>query len=114
LQRSSERGPSRDAGRLTPSMLSTLRYRVFGSLYRASPDDLPSRLRLEHCWLLREWIDAFARLCDGLLDHNELGESGHKEGSRFLEFFVAYFRERLDDTLTSFRVILFGCCSAIF
>ena len=94
-------------------MFSALRYRVFGSLYRASPEDLPSRLRLEHCWLLRERIDAFARLCGGLLDHNELGESGHKEGSRFLEFFVAYFRERLDDTL-DVRVILFGCCSAIF
>jgi hypothetical protein len=73
----SERGPLHDTGRLTPSMLSTLRYRVFGSLCRASPDDLPSRLGLEHCWLLRERIDAFARHCGGLLDHNELGESGH-------------------------------------
>jgi hypothetical protein len=54
------------------------------------------------------------RFCGGFLDDNKFGESGHKEGSRFLEFFVAYFRERLDDALTSFRVILFGCCSAIF
>src|SRR3984893_9005470 len=61
------------------------------------PDDLPSRLRLEYCWLLCERIDAFPRLCGGLLDDNEFGESGHKEGSRFLEVFVAYLGERLDD-----------------
>jgi hypothetical protein len=60
------------------------------------------------------FVNGLTPLRAWLLDHNELGESGHKEGSRFLEFFVAYFRERLDDTLTSFRVILFGCCSAIF
>src|ERR1700674_1386153 len=39
----------------------------------------------------------FRRLCGGLLDDNEFGESGHKEGSRFLEFLVAYLGERLDD-----------------
>src|SRR5215831_5132994 len=63
---------------------SPLRYCVFGSLYRPSPDDLPSRLRLEYCWLLCERIDAAPLLCGGLLDDNEFGESGHKEGSRFL------------------------------
>jgi hypothetical protein len=41
-----------------------------------------------------ERIDAAPLLCSGLLDDNEFGKSGHKEGSRFLEFFVAYFRER--------------------
>src|SRR5260370_41477943 len=80
-------------------MSSTLRHRVFGSLSRTRPDDLPSRLRLEDCWLLCERIDALPRLGGGLLDDNEFGKSGHKEGSRFLEFFVAYFRERLDDAL---------------
>jgi hypothetical protein len=95
-------------------MFSTLRYRVFGSLYRAGPNDLPSRLGLEYCWLLCERIDAFSRLCGGLLNDDEFGDSGHEEGSRFLEFFVTYFRERLDDALDVFRVMLFGCCSAIF
>ena len=80
-------------------MFPTLRYSVFGSLYRPSPDDLPRRLRLKYCWLLCERIDAAPFLCSGLLDDNESGKSGHKEGSRFLEFFVAYFRERLDDAL---------------
>jgi hypothetical protein len=78
-------GPSHHAGRHTPSMFSPLRYCVFGSLYRPSPDDLPSRLRLEYCWLLCERIDAAPLLCGGLLDDNEFGESGHKESSRFLE-----------------------------
>src|SRR5215831_8709942 len=78
---------------------SPLRYCVFGSLYRPSPDDLPSRLRLEYCWLLCERIDAAPLLCGGLLDDNEFGESGHKEGSRFLELFVAYLGKRLDDAL---------------
>src|ERR1700675_4503886 len=80
-------------------MFSALRYRVFGSLDRPSPDDLPSRLGLKYCWLLCEWIDALPLFCRGLLDNNEFGKSGHKECSRFLEFFVAYFRERLDDAL---------------
>jgi hypothetical protein len=66
---------------------------VFDSLHWASPDNLPSRLGLEHCGFLCERIDAFPRLCGGLLDDNEFGESGHKEGSRFLEFFVAYVGE---------------------
>src|SRR6266540_5118756 len=92
-------GPSHHAGRHTPSMFSPLRYCVFGSLYRPSPDDLPSRLRLEYCWLLCERIDAAPLLCGGLLDDNEFGESGHKEGSRFLELFVAYLGKRLDDAL---------------
>src|SRR6266571_3398150 len=87
------------ASRWPSYSIATLRYRVFGSLYRPSPDDLPSRLRLEYCWLLCERIDAAPLLCGGLLDDNEFGESGHKEGSRFLEFLVAYFRERLDDAL---------------
>src|SRR5437870_3598303 len=41
----------------------TLRYCVFGSLHWPSPDDLPSRLRLEYCWFLREWIDAAPLRC---------------------------------------------------
>src|SRR6478672_5298121 len=87
------------AGCHTPSMFPTLRYSVFGSLYRPSPDVLPSRLRLKYCWLLCERIDAAPLLCSGLLDDNEFGKSGHKKCSRFLEFFVAYFRERFDDAL---------------
>src|ERR1700730_49760 len=79
--------------------LRRLRHRVFATLHRARPDDLPSRLRLDHRWLLCEGIDAFPSLCGRLLDDNEFGEAGHKEGSRFLELFVAYVRERLDDTL---------------
>src|SRR5215475_9646318 len=82
-----------------PETIQTLRHRVFCSLCRASPDDLPSRLRLKYCRLLGERIDALPRLCGGLLDDNEFCETWHKEGSRFLEFFVAYFRERLDDAL---------------
>src|SRR5579864_4880980 len=78
-------------------MFSALRYCVLGSLYRPSPDDLPSRLGLKYCRLLSERIDALPLFCGGLLDNNEFGKSGHKEGSGFLEFFVAYFRERLDD-----------------
>src|ERR1035437_3479243 len=79
--------PSRSRGGVStksaegPSMFSTLRYCVFGSLYRPSPDDLPSRLRLKYCWLFCEWIDAAPLLCGGLLDNNEFGKSGHKEGS---------------------------------
>ncbi len=93
------RGPPHHPGRHTPSMFPVLRYSVFGSFYRPSPDDLPSRLRLKYCWLLCERIDAAPLLCSGLLNDNEFGKSGHKEASRFLEFFVAYFRERLDDAL---------------
>src|ERR1700692_200110 len=85
--------------RHTQSLFATLQYSVFGSLYRASLDDLPSWLRLEYCRLLCERIYALPRFCGGLLDHYQLGEAGHKEGSRFLEFFVAYFGERLDDAL---------------
>jgi hypothetical protein len=48
--------------------------------------------------VLCERIDAFPRLYGGLLDDNEFGESGHKERPRSLEFFVAFFGERLDDT----------------
>src|SRR5580704_10172342 len=77
--------------------LSALRYRVFGSLDRPSPDDLPSRLGLKYCRLFCERIDALPLLCGGLLDNNKFGETGYKEGSRFLEFFVAHFRKRLDD-----------------
>jgi hypothetical protein len=91
--------PPHHAGRHTRSTFPTLRYSVFGSLYRPSPNDLSSRLRLKYCWLLCERIDAAPLLCSGLLDDNEFGKSGYKEGSRFLEFFVAYFRERLDDAL---------------
>src|ERR1700674_5088035 len=80
-------------------MFSTLRYCVLGSLYRPGSDDLPSRFGLEYCWLLRERIDAATLLCGRLLDDNKFGESRNKEGSCFLEFFVAYLRERLDDSL---------------
>src|ERR1700733_14843248 len=79
-------------------MFPALRYCVFGSLYRPSPDDLPSRLCFKYCRLLCERIDALPLLCGGLLDNNKFGESGYEEGSCFLEFFVAYFRKRLDDT----------------
>jgi hypothetical protein len=72
---------------------------VFGSLYRASLDDLPSWLRLEYRRRFRERIDALPSLCGRLLDDNQFGEAGHKERSRFLEFFVAYFGERLDHAL---------------
>src|ERR1022692_3455008 len=80
-------------------MFSMLRYCVFGGLYRPSPDDLPRRFRLKYCWLLCERIDAAPLFCSGLFDDNELGKSGHKKGSRFLEFSVAYLRARLDDAL---------------
>ena len=73
-------------GRGKPRLLC---HRVFDSLHRASSDNLPSWLSLEYCWLLGERIDAFPRLCGGLLDDNEFGESGHKEGACFLEFFIA-------------------------
>jgi hypothetical protein len=100
-----ERGRSHHAGRRTQSLV--LRYGIFGSLYRTSLDDLPSWLCLEYCWLLCEWIDALACFCGGLLDDDEFGEAGHKEGPRFLEFFVADFSERLDDALDVFA----SCCS---
>jgi hypothetical protein len=41
----------------------------------------------------------FRAFVAGVLYDNHFGEAGHKEGSRFLEFFVAYFGERLDDAL---------------
>jgi hypothetical protein len=72
---------------------------VFDSLHWASPDDLPSWLCLEYCGFLCKRIDACPRFCGGFLDDNEFGESGHKEGSRLLEFFVAYAAKRLDDAL---------------
>src|SRR5208337_5694314 len=72
---------------------------VFDCLHWASPDNFPGWLRLEYRWLLCERIDAFPRFCGGLLDDNKLREPRHKEGSRSLELFVAYFRERLDDAL---------------
>jgi hypothetical protein len=87
----SERGPSRQRNRQTELLFSTLQDRVFGSLYRASLDDLPSWLCLEYCRLFRERIDALPRLCGRLLDDYQFGEPGHKEGSRFLEFFVPYY-----------------------
>src|SRR5580692_11259462 len=77
----------------------TLRYRVFGGLDGARPDDLAGRLRLEHRRFLGKRIDAFSRLCGGLLDDNEFGEPGHEEGARFLEFLVADLRQQLDDAL---------------
>src|SRR5882672_2041281 len=80
-----------------PSKSSTLRHRVFGGLYRACPDNLPSGLRFEYRRFLCKRIDALPRLGGGLLDDDEFGESGHKESSRLLEFLVADFRERLDD-----------------
>ena len=39
----------------------------------------------------------FRAFVAGFLDDNEFGESGHKERPRSLEFFVAFFGERLDD-----------------
>src|SRR6516164_6442037 len=80
-----------------PFSTFSLRYCVFGSLYRAGPDDLPSRLRFKYCRLLRERINAFSCLCGRLLDNDEFGKPRHKKGPGFLEFFVAYFRKRLDD-----------------
>src|ERR1700730_17174349 len=68
-------------------------YCVFDSLHGASPDNLPCRFGLEYRGLLCERIDAFSRLRSGLLDDNEFRESGHEEGSRFLEFFIAYVGE---------------------
>src|SRR5215468_3614591 len=78
-------------------MSSTLCHSVLGSLDGACPDDLPSGLRFKYRRFLCEGIYAFPRLCGGLLDDNEFGESGDEERPRFLEFFVAYFGKRLDD-----------------
>src|SRR5208337_678178 len=85
--------------RSAEATFSALSHCVFGSLYRASLDDLPRRLRLECCWFLCKRIDALSRFCGRLLDHYEFGESRHDESSGFLEFFVANFRQRLDDPL---------------
>ena len=71
-------------------MPSYLGHCVFDSLHWASPDDLPSWLGLEYCGFLCERIDAFPSFRGGFLDDNKFRESGYKEGSRFLEFFVAY------------------------
>jgi len=90
---------ARRANDQTELLFSTLQDSVFGSLYRASLDDLPGWLRLEYRRLFRERIDALPRFCGGLLDDNQFSEAGHKERSRFLEFFVAYFGERLDHAL---------------
>src|SRR5215831_16308139 len=95
----SKHGASRHIGCHAVSMSSTLRHCVLGGLHRACPDDFPSRLRFEYRRFLCEGIDAFPRLGGGLLDDNEFGESGDEEGSRFLEFLVANFGERLDDAL---------------
>src|SRR5258708_14088057 len=76
-------GPSHHAGRHTPSMFSPLPYCVFGILYRPSPDDLPTRLRLEYCWLLCERIDAAPLLCGGLLYGNEFSVAVRKKRYRF-------------------------------
>src|SRR5215831_5164442 len=94
-----EHGASRHIGCHAVSMSSTLRHCVLGGLHWACPDDFPSRLRFEYRRFLCEGIDAFPRLGGGLLDDNEFGESGDEEGSRFLEFLVANFGERLDDAL---------------
>jgi len=75
-----------EPGRVKPRLLC---HGVFDSLHRASPDNLPGRLGFEYRRLFCERIDAFSRLCGGLLDDNEFGESGHKEGSGVLEFFIA-------------------------
>src|SRR5258708_14784275 len=95
----SKRGAPRHTSRHAPLMSSTLRQRVLGSLHWACPDDLPGGLRFEYREFVCEGIDAFPRLCGGLLDDNEFGESGDEEGPRLLEFFVAYFGKRLDDAL---------------
>ena len=68
ITQASERGPLHHAGRHT-TWFPMLRYRVFGSLYRASPDDLPSRLRFEYYRLLGERIDAFPRTPSRLGPH---------------------------------------------
>jgi hypothetical protein len=72
---------------------------VFDSLHWASPDDLPCWLCLEYCGFLCKRIDAIPRFCGGLLDDNKFRKPGYKEGSRFLEFFVANAGQRLDDSL---------------
>jgi hypothetical protein len=41
----------------------------------------------------------FRAFAAGFLMTTNLAKPGTKEGSRFLEFFVAYLRERFDDTL---------------
>src|SRR5208337_4559319 len=66
---------------------------VFDSFHWSSPDNLPGWLGLEYCWLLCERIDSFPRFGGGLFDDNKFREARHKEGSRFLEFFVAYVGE---------------------
>jgi len=58
-------------------VVSTLQYSVFGGLYGASLDDLPSWLRLEYRRLLRERVDALPPLCGGVLNDNQFGEAGH-------------------------------------
>ena len=51
------------AGRHNPSTFSALSHCVFGSLYWACLNDLPRRLRLEHCGLFCKRIDALSRFC---------------------------------------------------
>src|SRR5471030_2312887 len=74
-------------------------YCVFGCLYRSSPNDLTSRFCLKYSWLFCEWIDAAPLFRCRLLDNNEFGKSGHKEGPRFFELLISNRRERLDNGL---------------
>src|SRR5258706_5627861 len=92
-------GPSHHAGRHAPSMFSPLRYCVFGSLYRPSPDDLPSRLRLEYCWLLCERIDAAPLLCGGPLDFYVIWGFWPKKSIPFLLLLFTHICQRLQGAL---------------
>ena len=73
--------------------------RVFCSLDGASADDLSRRLRFENRWFFCERIDSAPLFCGWPLDDNELGETRHQESTSFLQFFVAYRGERLEDAL---------------
>src|SRR5258706_6961477 len=80
-------------------MSSTPRHRVFGSLYRACPDDLPGGLRLEYRRFLCKRIDALPRLCGGRLGLKTFLASGHKKGSPAFSVFVNSFGDRLCEGL---------------
>jgi hypothetical protein len=85
--------------RATPRRCKFLCCGVFGGLYRASPDDFSSRLRLEGDWFLGEGIDAFVGFGGWLFDNDELGEAGYHKCSIPFDFPVPNVRQRRENAL---------------
>src|SRR5258708_147372 len=89
---------------MKPERASLSRARELGDgvlrrLHGAGANDLAGGLRLEDRRLLREGVDALARLRGGLLDDDELREARQQEDAVLLELLVTDVAKRLENAL---------------